>query len=105
MVTEKDVIEKLKQVIDPELDVNIYDLGLVYEVDVEDDYCHILMTLTTPACPLSGVFDEMVRQEVAGLEGLNQIEVDITFDPRWTPDDMSDEARDQLGHMPGMQAF
>lgn len=105
MVTEEDVREELKGVIDPELDINIVDLGLIYEINLEDDYLHILMTLTTPACPLSGVFDEMVRQEVAGLKGINKVDVDITFDPSWSPEMMSDEARDELGHLPGMAAF
>lgn len=105
MVTEEDVREELKEVIDPELDINIVDLGLIYEINLDGDYLHILMTLTTPACPLSGVFDEMVRQEVAGLEGINEVEVELTFEPSWNPEMMSDEARDELGHLPGMAAF
>jgi len=105
MVTEEEVRQELKQVIDPELDINIVDLGLIYEINIENDSLHILMTLTTPACPLSGVFDEMVRQEVAHLEGLNEVEVEITFEPSWSPEMMSDKARDELGHLPGMQAF
>lgn len=104
-VTEKEVREALKEVIDPELDINIVDLGLVYEVDVEDDKVDILMTLTTPGCPLHGVFDEMVRQEVASVERVNQVDVELTFEPRWTPEEMSDEARDQLGNVPGMNLF
>lgn len=105
MVSEEDVREALRDVIDPELDVNIVDLGLVYEIEVEDDRVEILMTLTTPGCPLHGVFDEMVRQEVAPLEGVNEVEVELTFEPRWSPDDMSEEARQQLGNVPGMELF
>ena len=105
MVTEEDVREQLKQVIDPELDINIVDLGLVYEIDVEEDKADILMTLTTPGCPLHGVFDEMVRQEVGGLEGLNEIDVELTFEPRWSPDKMSDDAKNELGNVPGMEFF
>lgn len=105
MVTEEEVREQLKQVIDPELDINIVDLGLVYEIDVEEDSADILMTLTTPGCPLHGVFDEMVRQEVSGLEGLNEINVELTFEPRWSPDKMSDEAKNELGNVPGMEFF
>jgi metal-sulfur cluster biosynthetic enzyme len=105
MVTEEDVREQLKEVIDPELDINIVDLGLVYEIEVEDDKADILMTLTTPGCPLHGVFDEMVRQEVGGLEGLNEIDVELTFEPRWSPDKMSDEAKNELGNVPGMEFF
>lgn len=92
---------------DPELNINIVDLGLIYEVEVEDDEIYVLMTLTTPGCPLHGVFDEMVRKEVAKLDGVepSDIEVELTFEPRWSPDDMSDEAKDELGHLPGMQLF
>lgn len=105
MVTEEEVREQLKEVIDPELDINIVDLGLIYEIDVDDDSAYILMTLTTPGCPLHGVFDEMVRQEVGGLEGLNEIDVELTFEPRWSPDKMSDKAKNELGNVPGMEFF
>lgn len=105
MVTEEEVREQLKELMDPELDVNVVDLGLIYDIEVIDDRIEILMTLTTPACPMAGVFDEMVRQEVAHFKGINEVEVEITFDPKWTPEKMSEEARDELGHLPGMQAF
>lgn len=105
MVTEEEVRDQLRELMDPELDVNIVDLGLIYDIEVADDRIEILMTLTTPACPMAGVFDEMVRQEVAHLEGINEVEVEITFEPKWTPEKMSEEARDELGHLPGMQAF
>lgn len=106
MVTEENVRNQLKNVIDPELDINIVDLGLVYEIEVdEDDNVDILMTLTTPGCPLHGVFDEMVRQEVSNVDGVKHIDVELTFEPRWSPEEMSDEARDELGNIPGMQSF
>jgi metal-sulfur cluster biosynthetic enzyme len=106
MPTEEQVREQLKNVIDPELNVNIVDLGLIYEVEVdEDDNAYILMTLTTPGCPLHGVFDEMVRQEVSNVDGLNEIDVELTFEPRWHPDKMSDDAKDELGNIPGMEFF
>lgn len=108
MVTEEEVRDRLKEVMDPELNINIVDLGLIYEVDVlKDDNVEILMTLTTPGCPLHGVFDEMVRREVGKIEGLNEsdIDVELTFEPRWSPEEMSDEARNELGHLPGMQGF
>lgn len=105
MVSEEDVREQLKEVIDPELDINIVDLGLIYEVDVDgDDNVDILMTLTTPGCPLHGVFDEMVKKEVKKLE-VNEIDVELTFEPRWSPEKMSDEARNKLGNIPGMDVF
>lgn len=108
MVTEERVREQLKEVMDPELDINIVDLGLIYEVDTTDDgEIDILMTLTTPGCPLHGVFDEMVKREVGKIEEVNErdIDVELTFEPRWSPEKMSDEAQGELGHLPGMQGF
>jgi len=108
MVKEQRVREQLKEVMDPELDINIVDLGLIYEVDVDDEgRVDILMTLTTPGCPLHGVFDEMVKREVGNIEEVDErdIDVELTFEPRWSPEEMSDEAQDELGHLPGMQGF
>lgn len=107
MTLEKeDIEEQLKEVIDPELDINIVDLGLIYEVEVDDDNnVDILMTLTTPGCPLHGVFDEMVKQELRNLDDIGTIEVELTFEPRWSPEEMSDEARDKMGNVPGMNVF
>jgi metal-sulfur cluster biosynthetic enzyme len=106
MVNEKQVREQLKEVIDPELDINIVDLGLIYEVDVdEENNVDILMTLTTPGCPLHGVFDELVKKEVGKIDEIGEIEVELTFEPRWSPEEMSDEARDELGNVPGMNVF
>lgn len=105
MVSEKEVRESLKEVIDPELGINIVDLGLVYEIEVEDDRVEILMTLTTPGCPFGSIFDEMVRQEVGALQGINEVEVELTFEPSWTPEEMTEEARNELGHLPGMEGF
>ncbi|MFB6209450.1 MAG: metal-sulfur cluster assembly factor [Candidatus Nanohaloarchaea archaeon] len=105
MANEEDVREQLKNVIDPELDINIVDLGLIYEIDVDDeDNISILMTLTTPGCPLHSVFDEMVKKEISKLE-VGVIDVELTFEPRWTPDKMSDDARDEMGNVPGMEIF
>lgn len=106
-VSAGNVREQLKEVMDPELNINIVDLGLIYEIEVREDEVYILMTLTTPGCPLHGVFDEMVKREAGNLDGLeeHEIEVELTFEPRWTPEEMSDEARDELGHLPGMNSF
>jgi len=103
---KEDVREQLKEVIDPELDINIVDLGLIYEVEVDDENnVDILMTLTTPGCPLHGVFDELVKKELRNLDEVGDIEVELTFEPRWSPEEMSDEAKDKLGNVPGMDVF
>ena len=105
MVTEEVVRENLKEVIDPELEINIVDLGLVYDIQVDsDDNVEILMTLTTPGCPLHGVFDELVKKELKDI-GINDLDIELTFEPRWSPEEMSDKARDELGNVPGMQLF
>lgn len=104
VMDEEDVREKLREVIDPELEINIVDLGLVYEIEVEDDEIYVLMTLTSRACPLHGVFDELLKKELRDLDP-EDIEIELTFDPQWTPEKMSDEARNELGHIPGMQGF
>lgn len=106
----KDVYERLDQVIDPELGISIVKLGLIYEVHVEPKaepnetgskwVVKVRMTLTTPGCPLAGVFDHMVKDSMYGLPGLESdqdIHLTLTFDPPWTPDMMDEEARAELG--------
>lgn len=99
MPTEDEIREKLKDVIDPELGINIVDLGLVYEITPEEGEVHVLMTLTTPGCPLHEVFREEVTRHVSKLEGVEEddVEVELTFDPPWNQDKMTDEGRAELG--------
>lgn len=89
--------ELLREVIDPELGVNIVDLGLVYDVRVADGVARIRMTLTTPGCPLSAYFDDAVSTSLSGAPGVNDTEVEIVWDPPWSPDMMSDAGKAQLG--------
>jgi metal-sulfur cluster biosynthetic enzyme len=102
-VTEKVVEKKLRTVIDPELGINMVDLGLVYGVTVKSQKSkvtiEIVMTLTTPGCPLGGYFVERVKEAVAGLPGVEAeaVEVEITFDPPWTMEMMNEEAKANLG--------
>jgi metal-sulfur cluster biosynthetic enzyme len=102
--TSEDVYKRLETVIDPELGVNIVKLGLIYDVKVtsEDDKTKlkITMTLTTPGCPLAGVFDSMVKDALFGLPGFDpdhNLHLDLTFDPPWIPDMMDEEAKAELG--------
>ena len=97
MVSEEVVTEALKEVYDPELHYNIVDLGLVYEVDIKDGDVHVLMTLTTPACPVGPMIIEQVQETVGIMPGVKDVVVEITFDPMWSPDLMSDGAKAGLG--------
>lgn len=104
MVTEKQVKEALKKVMDPELNVNVVDLGLVYEIKRrmknEEWRINIVMTLTTPGCPLAGMFDALVRnalKKIPGLDVNRDVEIELTFDPPWTTEMMTDEVKAELG--------
>jgi FeS assembly SUF system protein len=91
------LIEKLKTVFDPEIPVDIYELGLIYKVDVSDDKDILIeMTLTAPGCPVAGEMPEWVREAVMSIEGVRSCSVEIVFEPPWDPSRMSDEARLQL---------
>ena len=139
MVTKENIIEKLKEVIDPELNVNIVDLGLIYNIKIEstsktkshpgvasttigskrsrdsieasslsrmtsdllqndnDVNVDIRMTLTSPGCPLSGIFEEWVMDTVKKIKGVKNVTIDLVWEPAWSPERMSDDAREQLG--------
>jgi len=98
VVTEEVVIEGLREVYDPELHYNIYDLGLVYDIAVKDESnVHILMTLTTPACPIGPMVTEQIQENIGIIPGVKDVDVEFTFDPAWGPDKMTDEAKADLG--------
>lgn len=89
-----DVVEALKTIYDPEIPVDIYELGLIYKVDLEDDRTlQVQMTLTAPGCPVAGEMPGWVQEAVERVDGVDKALVDLTFDPPWTPARMSDEAR------------
>jgi FeS assembly SUF system protein len=91
------LVEKLKTVFDPEIPVDIYELGLIYKVDVSDDRdVAIDMTLTAPGCPVAGEMPDWVRDAVMSIEGIRSCTVDLVFDPPWDPSRMTDEAKLQL---------
>ncbi|HUM88799.1 MAG TPA: iron-sulfur cluster assembly protein [Prolixibacteraceae bacterium] len=93
-----DIIEMLREVYDPEIPVNIYDLGLVYSIDVdESNMAHIVMTLTAPGCPVADMIVQNVYENVCSVEGVDDAFVDLTFDPPWDKSMMSEEARLELG--------
>ena len=110
MITEKNVLKQLKTVVDPELDVNIVDLGLIYDIKIvplkeilkrvqafgSETQVQIDMTLTSPGCPLSFVFQDLVREAVLKIKGVKRVFVNLVFEPAWNPDRMSEEAREKL---------
>jgi metal-sulfur cluster biosynthetic enzyme len=97
-MTETDVRNALREVIDPELGINIVDLGLVYGIDVASGSVRITMTMTTPACPLREYIQDLVESTVTSrLSDARLVTVDIVSEPPWTEDMMSDAARQQLG--------
>jgi|SRR5699024_6808804 len=98
MDTLKDkVIEQLYEVYDPEIPVNIYDLGLVYDITIkENNDVFVTMTLTAPACPVAGEIVMDVTRKISEIEEVNEVHVDLTFEPKWTMDMMSEEAKLEL---------
>jgi len=96
--TEALIIEKLKEVYDPEIPVNVYEIGLIYEINVkEDGRAHILMTLTSPNCPVAEILPMEIREKAEEVEEIKEVEVELTFEPPWTMDMLTDEARLELG--------
>jgi FeS assembly SUF system protein len=93
------IIERLKDVYDPEIPVNIYDLGLIYNVDVDSDAnkASIIMTLTAPGCPVADVLVDDVKQAALAVEGVQDADVELTFEPPWDKSMMSEDARLELG--------
>lgn len=97
MVTEEEIMNSLKSVIDPEIGINIVDLGLVYNVIIEEAKITVTMTLTTPGCPMHDSITDWVENQVKALDPGYESFVNLVWEPRWTPDKMSDEAKRQLG--------
>ena len=92
-----EVVSQIKTIYDPEIPVDIYELGLIYKVELEDDRTlKVDMTLTAPGCPVAGEMPIWVHDACIMIDGVNKVEVDMVFDPPWTPDLMSDEARLEL---------
>ncbi len=98
MVDEKEVWETLKNCYDPEIPINIVDLGLVYDMKLDDDVVRIKMTLTAPGCPMSSFILDDVRQKVMAVDGVKDVFVDVVWDPPWNPSMMSQEAKTKLGY-------
>lgn len=97
---EEEIVKQLKTVFDPEIPVNIYDLGLIYSIDVNDDNSvEVEMTLTAPACPAADFIMDEVNDKVGSVEAVKGVTVNLVFDPPWDKDMMSEEARLELGFL------
>lgn len=94
------VVEMCRKVFDPEIPVNIYDLGLIYTIEINDENdVHVVMTLTAPGCPVAGEMPGWVAEAIKRIEGVRHVDVELTWEPQWGMDMMSDAARLELGFM------
>ena len=97
---EERITEVLRSIYDPEIPVDIYELGLIYEINIDDEKdANITMTLTAPNCPASDLIMQEVNEKVGAIDEINQVNVNLTFEPPWTQEKMSDVAKLQLGFM------
>ncbi len=96
MVKKEDIIKVLKEIYDPEIPVNIYDLGLIYALEIQDDKVYIRMTLTAPGCPLAGYLQEEVKRRIEELEGVSEAHVEVVWEPRWNVNMMTEEGKEAL---------
>ncbi len=97
MIAKEDVVKVLKDCYDPEIPVNVWDLGLVYDIQIEAEKINVKMTLTAPGCPMHTMISEDVRSKLLSLDGIKEATVQMVWDPPWSPDKMSEEAKAQLG--------
>ena len=98
--TEERIVKMLRTVFDPEIPVNIYDLGLIYKIDLEEDgKLNLDMTLTAPNCPAADFIVEDVRMKLESVEGVKEVNVNLVFEPQWNKDMMSEEAKLELGFL------
>jgi len=97
---ERDVVDMIRTGYDPEIPVNIYELGLIYGVTINEEHdVHVLMTLTSPSCPVAETLPPDVEQKIASVEGVKSAKVEITFEPPWEQSMMSEEAKLELGFL------
>jgi FeS assembly SUF system protein len=98
--TQKNIISKIKTIYDPEIPVDVYELGLIYDIDVKDDgRVHVVMTLTSPNCPSAEEIPKEVEEKTKSVDGVTEVTVQLTFDPPWDKDMMSEEAQLELGFL------
>lgn len=98
-VNEEEVWEALKVVTDPEIGIDVVNLGLVYGVDIDDSHVKVRMTLTSMGCPATGLIEFQAKEAVGTVDGVDDVVVEFSFDPPWSPDRMTEEGRDMLQAM------
>jgi len=97
MVEKEQVIDVLKKVYDPEIQYDIWSLGLVYNIEIEGNKVKILMTLTSPMCPYGPALMDDARRQVSAIDGVGEVQIELTFNPVWNPEKMTEEAKIALG--------
>ena len=97
MAEKGQVIEVLKKVYDPEIQYDIWSLGLIYNIEIEDKKVKILMTFTSPMCPYGPALMDDVRRQVSSIDGVGEVQIELTFSPVWGPDKMTEDTRISLG--------
>lgn len=97
-LTEEKILEELKKVVDPEIGIDVVNLGLIYSVEINEGNVHVKMTMTTPGCPLYATLIKNAEDVIKALEGVQSVKVELVWDPPWRPDMMSEEAKQKLGY-------
>ena len=100
IINKKEVIEILKQCYDPEIPIDLWNLGLIYEIDIKDKSINITMSLTTPGCTMGQYMADDIKSKLEELKDVQEVSVDVVFDPPWQPEMMTDEGRQKLGFSP-----
>jgi FeS assembly SUF system protein len=93
----EEIVKALKECYDPEIPVNVWDLGLIYDASVDGDKVHVKMTLTAPGCPMHTFISQDIKEKLQGISGVKEATVEVVWDPPWSPDKMSPQAKAQLG--------